>query len=374
MNVLINFLYKEGAGPVFSLEMARGLADNGCNVYAIVSDKISNKEEWENEDKIKQVYFIDTGTRKNAISSTVKFLLYKHKNISEFFKNIKFDYVVQTFFHPWANRVSNQVDYKKLLTICHDPILHSGVKKFEIVQTQNFIKKSDEIIVLTEKFIEIVEDKYGFERKKIHFMPHGRMGDYKKNQNKSLDLRYDKNKLNFLFFGRIEEYKGLRVLAEAYKKLSEENENVTLTIAGSGDFSKYEEDFKDILNVTIINRYIKDEEVGSFFDGSNVVTILPYLDATQSGVIPIALEYNTPIIASDTGGIREQLNNGRIGILFNSGDSTELYEKMKQLIVNKEIISEEKKKMYGYLECLEWKVVTKKLLESLKNNKGDYNI
>ena len=205
-------------------------------------------------------------------------------------------------------------------------------------------------------------------------MPHGRMGDYKKNQNKSLDLRYDKNKLNFLFFGRIEEYKGLRVLAEAYKKLSEENENVTLTIAGSGDFSKYEEDFKDIRNVTIINRYIKDEEVGSFFDGSNVVTILPYLDATQSGVIPIALEYNTPIIASDTGGIREQLNNGRIGILFNSGDSTELYEKMKQLIVNKEIISEEKKKMYGYLECLEWKVVTKKLLESLKNNKGDYNI
>ena len=41
-NILITFLFKEGAGPVFTLEMARGFAQNGCNVYVIISSKIAN--------------------------------------------------------------------------------------------------------------------------------------------------------------------------------------------------------------------------------------------------------------------------------------------------------------------------------------------
>ena len=48
-NVLIFFLYKEGAGPIFTLEMAKGLAANGCNVYVILSNKISNRDTWEKE-------------------------------------------------------------------------------------------------------------------------------------------------------------------------------------------------------------------------------------------------------------------------------------------------------------------------------------
>ena len=63
-NILITFLFKEGAGPVFTLEMARGLALNGCNIYVILSHKISNRIDWETEKLFKEVYFIDTGTRK----------------------------------------------------------------------------------------------------------------------------------------------------------------------------------------------------------------------------------------------------------------------------------------------------------------------
>lgn len=55
-NILITFLFKEGAGPVFTLEMAKGLAANGYNVYAIVSNKISNKDNWEKEKSLKEVY------------------------------------------------------------------------------------------------------------------------------------------------------------------------------------------------------------------------------------------------------------------------------------------------------------------------------
>ena len=57
--ILITFLFKEGAGPVFTLEMARGLAQNGCEVHALLSSKISNKKDWENEKAFKSITFID---------------------------------------------------------------------------------------------------------------------------------------------------------------------------------------------------------------------------------------------------------------------------------------------------------------------------
>ena len=45
--ILITFLFKEGAGPVFTLEMSRGLAQNGCEIHALLSSKISNRKDWE---------------------------------------------------------------------------------------------------------------------------------------------------------------------------------------------------------------------------------------------------------------------------------------------------------------------------------------
>lgn len=366
MNVLINFLYKEASGPVFSLEMARGLAMNGCNVYAVLSSKISNRKDWENEKLLKDICFIETGTRKTAISETVKFMLYKKRKIKNFFDGIVFDYIVQTFYHPWAEFVNQQVEYQKIITLCHDPVLHSGVKKSEIFLTQRFIKESDEIVVLTRSFIPLVEKNYGFSPEHIHFMPHGRMGDYRTNQEKPAKKLYDASKTNFLFFGRISEYKGLHILAQAFAKLENEDSNVSLMVAGSGDFSDYEEEFKSLKNVHVENRYIKDEEVGNFFDDPSVVLVLPYLDATQSGVTPIALEYNVPIIASDSGGLKEQLDEGRIGAYFTPGDIEGLYQKMKEIAGNEKWRSQEQNKMQKYLCELQWDVVTKKLLDSLQ--------
>ena len=44
--------------------------------------------------------------------------------------------------------------------------------------------------------------------------------------------------INFLFFGRIEKYKGIQLLAKAYKELVQTPHlDITLTIAGSGNFA-----------------------------------------------------------------------------------------------------------------------------------------
>lgn len=359
-NIIITFLYKEGAGPVFTLEMAKGLAANGYNVYAVLSNKISNRNVWEKESSIKNVHFIETGNRETAIQATAYFFFVEQSKLKRQYKNIHFDYVISTFYHPWAKTLLKCFSGRKIV-ICHDPIHHSGVKLMERVMTTRYIKSADDVIVLTKSFIPIVEQRFGFSPKNIHYMPHGRMEEYKK-QAESLteDIKYEVDKnIHFLFFGRIEKYKGLHILAKAYKLLASNHCEVTLSIVGSGNFQEYVNEFGHLPQVQIVNSYIPDNKIQSYFSKPNTVLVLPYLDASQSGVIPIALEYGIPIIASDTGGLKEQLNNGQIGLFCKANDVDSLFKQMETILNKRDIFKSEHKKSQIFLKSIEWKNVTK---------------
>ena len=359
-NILITFLYKEGAGPIFTIEMAKGLAMNGCNIYVVVSSKISNRKDWENENLFKKVVFIETGSRKNAISATINWFVSGRKKLRQSLKDIHFDMVISTFYHPWAISVLNCARCKNKYVICHDPIHHSGVPLYEKVLTTSYIKAANKVIVLTKSFIPLVNKRFGFNKDLIIFMPHGRMSSYQRNEK---ETKSNKD-YNFLFFGRIGEYKGLNILAKAYKKLSYKRNDISLRVAGSGDFSKYADDFHNLKNCTIDNRYIKDEEVSAFFSYPNTILVLPYIDASQSGVIPIAFEHNVPIIASDTGGLREQLDEGHLGLLCKANNVDSLCNAMNEICNNESLRNSYKTLMTQHLEHLNWNNVTKVLLKN----------
>lgn len=358
--ILITFLFKEGAGPVFTLEMARGLAQNGCEVHALLSSKISNKKDWENEKTFKSITFIETGTRKTAVQATIDFFLIKRHTLTRKFQNQTFDYIISTFYHPWSTTIFKCFKATKKIVICHDPIHHSGVGLLERWLTTHYIKAANDIIVLTQSFIPIVEKRFGYSKEHIHYMPHGRMSIYKQS---TITPLTDCKNINFLFFGRIEEYKGLFILAEAYKKLTQSYSNISLTVAGSGDFSKYHAIFEELPQVKIINRYIADTEIDDYFSVPNTILVLPYLDASQSGVIPIALEYGVPIIASDTGGLKEQMDNGNLGLFSTPGDADSLMKQMEYFLIHPDFYIKERKKASVYLQSLNWDTVTQKIIQ-----------
>jgi len=86
-----------------------------------------------------------------------------------------------------------------------------------------------------------------------------------------------------LFFGRIEEYKGLDNLLNIIQLFNKNRLNYNFIIAGKGKIENMEK-FLTFKNVTIINRFIEDEEIKNLFRKATF-TILPYNSATQSGVI-----------------------------------------------------------------------------------------
>ena len=132
-----------------------------------------------------------------------------------------------------------------------------------------------------------------------------------------------------LFFGRIEEYKGIEPLYQAFIEDDEINSKLHLVVAGGGTIPFQRQD--DEHNVFFINLYIKDSEVRYLYEHAACV-VYPYISATQSGVLSLAYYFNTPVLASDVPFFRGIIEPSKAGFLFKAGDVEDLKTKLNNLL------------------------------------------
>ena len=135
-----------------------------------------------------------------------------------------------------------------------------------------------------------------------------------------------------LFFGRIEEYKGVALLYKAFVESPELNQHYQLVIAGSGQLGF--DRCSDERNIIFINRYIKDTEVAYLYQNANCV-VYPYISATQSGVLSLAFYFNVPVVASDVPFFEDILISSKTGYTFKKGDSCDLKRKLLAILAEK---------------------------------------
>lgn len=369
MEILILYPGGIGAGRTFSYEMAAGLVKNGQDVYAIVADAQEDRDKWVDLLGKEKIYFF-VGHRggKDFAKRLVTLPFTDGTAIRRKFSRITFDMVLKPMYHIWSDRLLPYISTRKIVSVCHDPLPHSSSKKYVQYLSKRFTMNSDDVVVLTKSFIPIVEKRHKIAREHIFYMPHGRFPGYSVNPDKRL-VHFAEDKTNFVFFGRIQRYKGIGILLEAYQMLRKEYDDITLTIAGNGDMQPYQKYLNGDESIKVINRFIDDDEVGSLFDGPNAILVLPYIDATQSGVTLVAFEYGVPIIATNTGGLREQLNNGKIGLLCQPNDAQSLCDAMKKCIHNPDFVQEQKRLTAAYLHELDWEVLMDKLLKQIYGEK-----
>lgn len=360
-SVVINFLGRTGAGPEYAYEMARGFLENSCKVYAILPDNINNLSSWK---KLPLSELILVKTYYSGWSCILNFFPFVFKalpRIRNVFAGKHIDICYVPMIQPWTFLVNILFRRVHRFVTIHDPKPHKGSNKVFDFICWLTAKQADKLIILSKTFLRLTSDRYGFKEEDVLVIPHGAFTNYK-----SSVVHYtESKKFNFLFFGRITEYKGLDILASAYKKLFEERQDITLTIAGSGDFSPYHKMFNREHNIQIFNCYIPDEEVTSFFRREKTITVVPYIEATQSGVIPIAMKELSLIVATKVGGLMEQTLDGNLAIMCNP-ESDSLYTAMKYSIEHyKElvnIVADAKK----YIESLSYENLTRKILNSIK--------
>ena len=64
----------------------------------------------------------------------------------------------------------------------------------------------------------------------------------------------------------------------------------------------------------IKNYRINDEEIDELFQSSTLIIL--HIEATQSGIIPLAYRYKLPIVVTDVGAISDYVINEETGIVI----------------------------------------------------------
>ncbi len=226
-----------------------------------------------------------------------------------------------TFFGPAIGGVQKRLKNTKRMSILHNVIPHEK-RFFDNYANKRFLKHSDGFVVLSDAVLDdLLSLKPDAKYLRIDHPVYNQFGEKMKVDEARTLLGLDQHKKYALFFGFIRDYKGLDLLLKAISELPEEYH---LIVAGEvyGSFEKYEQIIQETKikdRVHLFNTYISDREVTQFFSAANVC-VLPYKGATQSGITAIAHHFNTPIIATDVGGLKENIIHEQTGLIVQQPD------------------------------------------------------
>ncbi|KKT94437.1 MAG: hypothetical protein UW91_C0001G0001, partial [Parcubacteria group bacterium GW2011_GWF2_45_11] len=140
--------------------------------------------------------------------------------------------------------------------------------------------------------------------------------------------RQASNKIQLLYLGQLEEYKGIRFLLEALSSLA--TDEYALTVAGGGSlFKKLREQYQS-QRVNFLG-LVPHESIDGLFSHADL-TVVPSLWWENSPtVIYESYAAAVPVLVSDAGGAKELVQPGQTGYIFKSGDLESLYSTLRQV-------------------------------------------
>ena len=231
--------------------------------------------------------------------------------------------------HMYFNLIMPLLKKFPLVITIHDVQQHLGDHEARLTpqSIMDFgFRRADRVIVHGRDLVQSVNAKLGFDPSRIHVLPHIAIGE------QAAPLPISDDGRSILFFGRIWQYKGLEYLIRAMPRVREEFPEARCVIAGRGeDLEHYRQWMTDPSAFEVHNDWISDERRSEMFANCSMV-VLPYIEASQSGVIPIAYAFEKPVIATRIGGLPDMVDDGRTGLLVPPGDVDSLAEAMLRLL------------------------------------------
>jgi len=221
--------------------------------------------------------------------------------------------------------LNNQADRnnhrKKLLT----NIFNTAQFKFYYFLEKYTLSRSDKIVFQSEVNAKEYKDLYGITDEKI-FILNNNCNPSWVGQKSNLNLPKG---FNVGYLGNIYKNKGLKVLIDAFQLVSKKNHNCNLTVIGDGPdrsfFQNYYVKKVGVHNVRFLGHLNKGQNYIHNFD----LMVVPSFMEAFPNVILESLYYNTPVLASDVGGIPVILDKY---FLFQVGDYKGLSQKIEAML------------------------------------------
>jgi glycosyltransferase involved in cell wall biosynthesis len=180
----------------------------------------------------------------------------------------------------------------------HDPVTHPGdpVSPPAIRAIKRRLRRGASLLIVHSEALGEELAGTGDARAPIEVVPHGAgEGEFSPPPPDSL-----------LFFGRMSYYKGLDVLLDAMGQIWEQRPETKLTVAGEGEIPPHDALLDP--RVTVRQEYLAEDDLPGLFAAATCL-VLPYRQASQSGVGSLAMQHGRAVIATRVGGLPELVSD-----------------------------------------------------------------
>lgn len=201
------------------------------------------------------------------------------------------------------------------------------------------VDNCDKVVAIAKWYYEALIAN-GISDKKLRFIEQGIDADICINDKMPLSYK----KLRIVFIGRISHFKGVKMLIEAIREIA--SEMIILDIYGeSGENQNYINECRSLAssidNVQLMGR-VRPENVISIMSAYDLLVLPSTFSEMSPLVIREAFAAGIPVLASDSMGAKEQIQDGVNGWLFRMNDNEDLKAKLKMLVENPELIEKAK--------------------------------
>jgi len=315
----------KGGVFVFTAELAKGLADEGCDVH---------------------IFFLSEGKMAGSMFNRrvhlhrLPSLIFGSKSFRQIFHerpdiihinfssygvlatiikrvfNVPYIYTIHGLPQPWIEpSLTSKVAYS-----LEDRFLpYSALNSSAVISPSNYVKT-------------FLAKRYGLDSIVI---PHGvNLAKFKpKDRTESRKLLgYNNKNRIILFVGKLHPYKDPLTLIRAASIANKDVEDLHVAMIGSGELRREVEE--EIIRLGISRHFrilsrISEEKLRLFYNAADIL-VFPSINEAFGLVILEALASGLPVIAANTGACPEIL--GDAGTLFAQGDPVDLAEKIVELM------------------------------------------
>lgn len=289
MNARVAIVYwgTRGGGARYVRDLASMAADQDLPLLWSLSSKNELLEEVLAVISHQRVHIADLPDRKSSLVNPIKML----RASMDAFGWLKANNVQRIYFampHPWDVALEFVAKRHRIQVwrAIHDGRRHRGDTWPSTPEIRSMAKRADKAVF----FSSFVRQQFALAPDKVletSLLSYAAAASAPKSG-------------RVVFVGRIRPYKGLSLLARSWPLVK--TQGAELHVLGDGDGLP-----PDIFKVAhVTNRWLSEVEIDDAIASAHVL-ILPYQEASQSGLVPIARRLGTPVVITPVGGLLQQI-------------------------------------------------------------------
>lgn len=245
---------------------------------------------------------------------------------------------------------------------------------------KNYILKNiDKITTVSQYLKDYLQTSYpDIDNNEIAVVHNGIEARDKKNETQIRDIK-NKYKIKsncLLFVGRLIKIKGVKYLIQAIPMIIKDFPEIKLLIIGNGpeenNLKKLTQELNLNKNIVFLG-IIPHDDIHLYYKSADIF-IGPSITSNKSGVEGFgivfleALSYKLPVIACDTGGIKEIIKDKETGILIKEKEPDQISQAVILLLKDNGLREKLKTNGYQYVkENFNWQNIAKKYVDLYNN-------